>query len=348
MNVLPVPARRGETLSIGFTALALLAARGSGRARRWGPALFTLLAAGSKESGAIAPLLLFWQALFDARSEGRGRIRGALRAAALPLLALAVFFAARTLVLGGLGGHEEAGARAPLLQALRTLVLITRYTFYPYAIFGRALPPGGAALALLAGFGAASYLLLRGPETRGPTLLAWGWLLVGSAVHVLARSSAPWYALHAVAAQALLSGLLLGEGMRRCAEAGPAAARFGAAIVAAAVLALGVVNVRSAPPFGFHPEWKDASRKTDRFLDRLAADLASAPPGSTVEAADLPYLGRPRPGSPIAIVASLADYTFQAWADLRFPGRRIRVAFPDPPPPPPDPDEILVVVTPER
>jgi hypothetical protein len=348
MNVLPVPARRGETLSIGFTALALLAARGTGRARRWGPALFALLAAGSKESGAIAPLLLFGQALFGPRSEGRGRIRGALREAALPFLALAVFLAARALVLGGVGGHGGAGARATLFQALRTVLMINRYTFYPYDLFARAIPPGLAALALLAGFAGASFFLFRGSESRGSGLAAWGWFLAGSAVHVLARSSAPWYALHAVAAHAVLSGLLLGEAARRCAAAGPARARFGSALIAAAILALGAVNARNAPPFGFHPEWKDATRKTERFLDRLAGDLAAAPPGSTVEAADLPYLSRPRPGSPIAIVASLADYSVQAWAELRFPGRRVRVAFPDPPPPPPNPGETLVVVTPGR
>ncbi|MFH1681907.1 MAG: hypothetical protein ABIH26_14865 [Candidatus Eisenbacteria bacterium] len=349
LNVLPVAARRADSLAVLFVALALLAGRARGRSGRWGPALFALLAVGSKESGAIAPVLLFAQALLSSRgdrSREPRRLRSALREAILPLAAVLLFFLARQAVLGGLGGHREVSFAGLSRHAVLIFMWIQRYTFHPYPILGGLLGGQAWTPALFAFYAIASAALLRGTGAGRTAALAWAWLLLGAGIHIPSLSISPWYALHSVAGLAILSGLLVERVLAVAADEGRGGARIGGAFVLAAVVALGGVNLRHSPLFAFYPEWKDASRKTERFLGGLKARVRSAPAESTIEAPDLPFLSRYRSGSPIAIVAPLSDYAVQAWAELTFPERRIRVARAGTEAAPPAADEVLVVVAP--
>ena len=108
------------------------------------------------------------------------------------------------------------------------------------------------------------------------------------------------------------------------------------------------INVRGVPAFAFHPEWRDLSILTDRFLGELGSRIDAAGGGEIIEVGGLPYGSRRRPGSPIVLAAGMTDYTVQAWTDLAYPSRNIRVAFPLPAPPPPAEDEVLVIVRVER
>jgi hypothetical protein len=72
--------------------------------------VFALLAMGAKETGfLVAPLAAAWTVLV---ARDPGRARRALASAWPVALAAAVVLAARTAVLGGLGGHTESGAAA--------------------------------------------------------------------------------------------------------------------------------------------------------------------------------------------------------------------------------------------
>jgi len=348
LNVLPVPARRGDTLSLFFLLAALHSLHLHGGTRRWAPALFALLAVSAKESGLIAPLLIFAAVFFGDGRRAGGRFAGAVRAAALPLAAVLLFALARHLVIGGVGGHGEVTVRGVTADAWRILPEFGRLTLYPFP-FLAGLVPGIAARSAIAILLALSTLILfRDERTRRQALFAWTWMLLGWAVHGLSRSISPWYAIHTVVPFTFLAGLITGEGIaalrrRRSLPVGAAAV-----VATAILLSLGAVNLRGAPPFTFHPEWSDATRKTERYLVHLMKKIGEAEEGERIDAPGLPFMSRYRPGSPIVLVASLADYTVQAWAELVIPERKIRVAYERSSPPPPAPDEILVVARVER
>ncbi len=347
LNILPVAARRADMLALLFTICALLSSGRTGRLGRWAPAVFAFLAAGSKETGAIAPLLLFARALLFPAVEGKLHVRAAVRSAALPAAAVLLLLLARQGVIGGLGGHASLSLDTLLRRAPLLFLQIERYTAAPFLsarpIFGS--PWAGPLLFALLALGSA-LLLRRGPD-RAVALLAWIWIVLAGAVHVLSLSYSPWYALHAVAPFALLSGVLLDAGLRTLFGSGRGAVRAASTLLVLAILSSAALNTRNTPLFAFHPEWKDASRKVERFLGGLEEQIRRTPPGTTVDAPGLPFLLRYRTGSPIGIVAPLADYSVQAWAELVFPGRDIRVARNVPPPGPPRSGEILVVVSPD-
>ncbi len=348
LNVLPVPARRGDTLSLLFLLAALHSLHLRGGARRWTPALFALLAVGAKESGLIAPFLIFAAVLFGDGRRAGGRFAGAARAAALPLAAVLLFALVRHLVIGGVGGHAELTVRGVAADAGRFLPEFVRLTLYPYPFLAGLVSGAAARNAIALLLAAATLLLFRDVRTRRPALFAWTWMLLGWAVHGLSRSISPWYAIHTVAPFTFLAGLIAGEGIAALRRRRAFPTRAAAVVAAAVFLFLGAVNLRGAPPFTFHPEWRDATRKTERYLGNLKEKIDETDEGETIDAPGLPFMSRYRPGSPIVMVASLADYTVQAWAELVVPERKIRVAYAKSSPAPPDPDEILVVARVER
>lgn len=347
LNVLPVPARRGDTLSLIFLLLALHGATRTGKFRLWGPALFTLLALGAKEIALIGPVLLFARVLLGPEPR-EGRLRRAFLLSLPPFGAVALFAIARHAVLGGVGGHGELSAGAVASHALRILPDFERITWYPYPVFASILPGPAVRVLLIILFALLSIVFLRRAPVRGLGLFAWIWMIAGWGAHGLTQAISPWYGIHTVMPFALLSGILIVEGVGTARRRGRAALRAGGAAAAAILLLMGGVNLRHAPPFAFHPEWKDATRMTNMFLDDLETRIEAAPEGSTIDVGGLPYISRYRPGSPIVLVASLADYTVQAWSELTLPERRVRVAFPLPPPEPPADGEILVIVRVDR
>jgi hypothetical protein len=344
LNILPVLARRADTLALLFVLLVLLSSELGGRKGIWLPAVFSFLAAGSKESGAIAPFLLLAARLLAPGESGLARIRKAASAALLSFGALLLFLLARGAVLGGFGGRGPLAPGDFLAHAAGILPAFQRMTYYPYPLFANALPTPAARVSLLFIFLVLSLFLLRRPRARAAALLAWAWLLLGWGIHGFSQALFPWYVLHTVAPFALLFGWFMDEAVRGVRGKGRAAVRIPAAAVCVLLLSLLAEEIRNAPPFERRTEWSEANAKTLRFLESLEKKIRGAPGGSTLEAADLPFLFPVRPGSPIAYVAPLTDYSVQAWAELVFPERKIRAAFPDSPPPPPAPDEVLVVV----
>ena len=114
-EVLPAAPRRAELMCCALMALALawqLSPRllRAPRQTAW-PALATLLAIASKETGFVVPLLVLAAVcLYSERDTPAGRARHAL-AATVPHLAVAgLMFGLRLALLGGIGGHQSVTA----------------------------------------------------------------------------------------------------------------------------------------------------------------------------------------------------------------------------------------------
>ncbi len=345
MNVLPVPPRRGDTLTLLFMLLALHSSMIRAPWKRAvAVAVFTLLSVASKETGAITPLLLFAWRFLHPDGAGRSRWRGAVSLSLPSFAALVPFIVARQAVIGGLGGHMELSIPALAKNALFILPEFLRGTFYPYPFLAGIVPGPIVSLILPATLLLFCMLLFRRSDSAGAALFTIVWALFGWAIHAFSGSISPWYVVHTVVPLSLLAGLIARETILRFAGKSfrPASAiPLGAT---ALILLLFAVNLRGAPLFRFHPEWHDLSLLTERFIEKANEAVATTPDGSTATLDGLPYGTIKRPGSPIVIAAGLADYTVQAWAELVHPDRKIRVAYGRSSPPPPAPDELLLVV----
>jgi hypothetical protein len=355
---LPAAARRAEMLATLFTVLALLASlpAGAQRPRPVWSALGVLLAAASKEIGAVAlPLVAGAAALLPGPQEPRGRAGAALaaaaRGAALPVAAFAVYLAARLAALGGLGGHPESSLALGALRGLAALPDHARSLLLPQPLFGAPGLDLAAWLALAGGAAAGLALTTRGgglragapPPRRVLALLA-GWLALLVALTGVSGVRAAWYGAPFLPAYAIGLGLLA-DGALAAARARRRAAALVAGSVAAALLAS---HLRYSGLVHDYPEWRVASEQARTFLARLGAALAEAAPGTTIAVAGLP-LGEAKPIGEVGIRSALclADYSVQAWAELALPGRPVRVVMrTGPPPTPPQPGVITVDVAP--
>lgn len=348
LNVLPVPPRRGDTLALLFMLLSLQTAGRQKWAGRLAPPLFTLLAVGAKETGAITPLLIFTGSFLLPREGAASRIRQALADSLPSFLILIPFVIARQSVIGGLGGHMELTLPRLLHNAIYTLPEFQRGTFYPYNFLAGFVTGPFARRSIIAILLAISPFLLRPGRARGIGIFTLFWFIFGWTIHAFSGSISPWYALHTTGPLSLYAGLVLHEAFFAFRNRERATRRIAGAVGAILIVTLFAVNLKGAPPFHFHPEWYDLSKLTDHFLTRAERELAGSGEGSTIEVDRLPFGANYRRGSPIVIAAGMADYTVQAWVDLVYPERKIRVAYGQPRPDPPAADETLFIVRTDR
>jgi hypothetical protein len=156
LSVIPIPARRPESLVILFMALALsvLPRVPSGRICRdhFIAGLFTMLAAGAKETGVLAVGLIFIHqaSSVDLRGIRERIVRGLW--ASLPAAVLTLgFMVARYLAIGGLGGYHDASQQG---LATKLLEYGPQYFFAMFCSgyfdtpFRRVLVAGLSAAAL--------------------------------------------------------------------------------------------------------------------------------------------------------------------------------------------------------
>src|SRR5262245_28285137 len=118
-EVVTAAPRRADSLSVLFLLAALVveAGRAPGQAsprRALATALLCALSIGSKETGAIAPLVVFVFALCV--SERGARVRAAWARTWPAFAAVAAMVALRTLVLGGLGGDRGLSLLAGITE----------------------------------------------------------------------------------------------------------------------------------------------------------------------------------------------------------------------------------------
>jgi len=362
-EVIPVPARRAEMLCGLFMAWSLWAlASPASLSRRWpaiGPALLCLLALASKETAILLPglafLTIWW---WSPRGSMVGRLTHAMVAVAPYLLAVGIWVAARYAVLGGIRGNHAIS-----FDQLGTDVgwrLLTRLTFPQPAIGESVLSPwlGGLAggfvvIALLLGMlasrrgvGTAEHVAER--RTPWAAGVAVAMLVSLVAIYTIAAEMRSWYLFLPVMAVSMLVGTI-GDELLLLMRRGQVGVRVVAAI---ATLLLGTFigwQARYSPLLYNYDEWDRATVASDAFFDELRTRIDQADNGSIITAPRLPSWVKAR--SDTAVVRggqTLNDYTVQAWADLVFPDRWIRVLPANRRnwnPPPPDPDELVVRLT---
>jgi len=345
LEIVAVPPRRADTMALAFTLATLLALpRGAGRVshrRALALALLSYAAGASKETGVLAAPLATAAALWvapEASSSGarlRSRLAGALRRSAPAWVGVALYLVSRTLVLGGIGGHVGG---VPSSLGARWGELVTGALGLRYWLGTLPLAP-----ALVIGCLVLVVTALSWPRRNGggrTFLLAWvaGVLAITS----LAERAHEWYAVLLVVPLALL----LGGALVGATEPVAVRSRLRSAIV---VLSLGALWIGAAPLAGAPRELSAASQIARAMLASIEEDLGPDPPaGGVVARVDwwIPIL-TPSPDGRGPRALHLADaYTFQAWCELRWPGRRFVVAVDRGPDPPPPADAVLVLLAP--
>lgn len=355
---LPVTARRADTLSVLFV-LAWLAAlplgqRADGRRPGLGRALLVfglaLAAVGTKETGAlVAGLALVLVALAPARTARRRLVPSVVAT----LVAVGAFVAARTAVLGGLGGHGESSIangfrNGPgLIDEYGGLVLMPQPWFDdPSANQRLALGAVVAlALALALGFGARGDAERRSNAARGSGLaflaLWLGGLLVLTGISGELRS---WYSIPFLP---IWCGFVAGA----CAGASLLGHRRPSVAAVAWILALGaaVVPLRHCGLTTEYAAWGQIGAALDSFFARAEAAIGRTAPGRAVSLpAPPPALSTPLDRVGVRAASGIADYGVQAWADVRYASGAVRVHDARRGPARPGADEVLLVLTAPR
>lgn len=362
VEVLPVPARRPELLSAALMALTLFAQLSPRRLRSarpplW-PAVLTLLALTAKETAIVLPALVFVAVLMCAPVPTlRQRARHAGLAVLPHIGAVIVYGVARFMVLSGLGGHGTTGAAETPAGGGAQLVRLADLLFFPQAVMHATVAPRLLGVLLAVGLTATAVVaLFRVPRARAPAtpdrhplrllVLACAWLIAVAATYVAAERIQPWYLLILVVGWALLLGALV-EAAWGVARRGGALRRGVAGVTTALLGVLLIWQAAYSPLLCEYDEWSRATAAQRSFLADLSAQITAAAPGTTIVAPPVPLRVMPTDGRPqVAGAFLLDDYSIQAWAELHFPARDIRVfKGPQAPPEPPAAGELRVLLT---
>ena len=188
----------------------------------------------------------------------------------------------------------------------------------------------GLAGTLLFGRRSAEPAAGRTGPSRG-LLLAAAWMLLVAALIRYNGLQQPWYLLNPVMAFALTAGLAYGSlgalleppaPRGRVARAG----RVSAWVALASLTALLLWHASYAPPLrrpgGAYAELDRADARLREFLTNLERRILEAPRTGTLQTRRMPIKEPPADSGPaVHGAAILHDYSVQAWAELRFPGR---------------------------
>lgn len=312
MEVVPVAPRRADSLALLFTiwALACTPHPGQGGRGLW-TFVLAALAVGSKETGALAPFLIFALVFIEAPV---GRFGKALRGAAPAGAGLALLLALRAFVLGGMGGHAESGQ----LGAAELAALAPKYAvrvLYPQPWAGASPALLYAVLALLALLLVGAVLVSRRQAELRPGLLFLGaWTLALLAISLLSGRVHDWYGFAFLAPYGLLLGVLLNaarqtsqihQGARAAFLAGPALLLLGSHVASSHVLR----------PYGNLRQAGDLAEQTLGRFDRLLDTIA--PGHATLFDSWVPVLPPHTDGSEVRNLLLYGDYSMQAFADLK-------------------------------
>ncbi len=335
-DVLAVPARRADSLALFFTLVALGAALSRSARGRWLAAFAVAAALASKESGAIAVLVVTGAAAAFTSGNLRERWTQLAREAWPAWLAFGLTFGLRTWALGGIGGSREAAVAAAWSESLGAFARYFPAAFAPTQarLLGSAGLSSTVAAALLLLF----VLVARRAALR--TLLPLSlWFLALASLTAISRAERGWYelpfvAIHALFAAALLEHLLALGGRAR--------------VLALPVLVWAIASI--FPWRAGSSEAQAAGEAAREYLAKVEGTLRGASQGSAVRAAGLPMErrdSRPWLDGRERTFAVLAPYSVAAFVELAWPDRKVRVV-PPAVPTLPTADEIVLVLVLER
>jgi hypothetical protein len=357
-EVVPVPARRAEMmccLAVALSLLLQLRPRAlKGRRPPIGPALCMMAAVASKETAFLFPALSFLAVLlYTAPLEVRERMKRAGVAMIPHVVVIGIMLAARFAVLGEMGGHDEARTLGQGLAAGPGIVAVVAQEL----ILPRTLTHGSdlgtwLVAALLIGLVVTAALIAwssrhgrpDGLERLGPAAaIALGWMvLVIVAYAASADSVMSWYLYLAVAGFAMLVGVTA-DGLLTTLRRGQRAQRIAAGLTLAAATGWALGQFRYSPLLYHYDQWPRATRAGNEFLQSLQERIASTPDGSIVSTPPVPmWMKQPDGRTRLHGVAVLHVHSIQAWAELSFPHRKVRVHT-DATAPRAGPDEVVVV-----
>lgn len=328
LEVLPVPARRADTLCLLFLLGCLLSQPRPGRVpragRRVAAGVLAWLAAGAKETGAlVVPVVFAWHLTVgspcgDPVRALRGRLVPALRRTLPTLAGFAVYLVVRTAVLGGLGGHRPPVGATPV-GATRIWVELGERVLHPQPL----ITGGSGELALITLVVLALVPLVWSGARRGdgggsgPVLAFLAlWTLGTAAITGLADRVHDWYAMLLAAPYALALALVAERGVA-WARAGP---RGVGAATAVAALALVVGHGAASFPLRAYPRLQHASELAQQNYDRLERMIEGSGEGQVVQLNPwFPMLAPNADGSDVRSLMLAAEYTIQAWCELHWP-----------------------------
>lgn len=358
-EVVTAAPRRADALAVLFllAALVLEAGRKTGRValgRSLVTACLCALSIGSKETGAVAPVVLFVFAACSTEGGIRARLGAALARTGPALGAVLGMLALRTAVLGGLGGDRNVSLLAGLTDLPATAVFFAR-ELARGPLWASSDAGTSAALVLLAGLVVFAVLLValarseRG-RTSGARLSigAGAWLVllwfgVVVAISGVSGLEHAWYSLPALAAWAVACGLVVAAGTR--------ALHAGRTRLGAGALALGTglvaLNAAGAPPLRAAPELSAASALQRTLLERVERELAGARPGDRILIEGFPRrLDATHTDGSARRVYLATYYSLEAYAELTHPELPVRVELPTKASAAARPDVVLVVFVP--
>jgi hypothetical protein len=348
-EIVPLPPRRADALSLLFTLVALLAALRKLGGTSYVASIAALLAVASKETGALVPLLLFVLGAAAAeRVSLSERFFAGLKASWIAWAAVGLFLAGRSAILGGLGGGARAAVNASELPRVGE-----RYAELVLAPLPPVWVPEGA-FAWIVGLVFALFLAFAvwrarssdaGDRTLAPRaagIVLATWILALVLVTTFAGTYRAWYALPFVAPLALLVAL-------SCSLAQDAGG-VGLARTLVAALGLGLFQGWISDGSRRWNEIDESASAAQRFLGHFDDVVTSLAPGSTAELSAYPAAGAAtRHGKPTSKPLLFREYSLEAYSDLAHPSLDIRVEVKrEARAAPAGPNEILVLLLPRE
>jgi hypothetical protein len=332
-EILQAPARRADALSSLFTVLALACIASRPR-RRWWAAMAVLAALASKETGAVAAGAVVVLAACSSTSSGvSARVREVASLVWPAVAVTLVWFGVRALVLGGMGGTNELDAGHSLT---RLPVVVAGYGAGVFGLRRAGLDATGASIAFavfVAFVAVCAYTAHRrarkepsaasSPSPLGTALFLGLWFVGLALVTGSTGVDRAWYELPFLAIHALLVAWLIEQGL--------AARRSGAAWIAWPALALAaacmIADLSQSPLAKRRDDLAQAGERAREFLDRFRRDVGAAAPGSIVRLDRFPIAERTggrATDARASEVTIFAPYSLVSYAEIVFPGRRVR------------------------
>jgi len=347
-EVVPVVARRPEMMVSAFGLLAVWAQVSpralARRAPALSPALFALLAMGSKDNGLGLQPLCFLAVLLCSPAPTRGgRWRHALRAMIPHAVVLAGFLSVRLAVLKGIGGGpasrylEGIGETPARVSRMLAPLLRPEPLEAPSAIAGWLLPAFLVALVLASAMWAAESrrgAAAERPPAGTPARAAWigaGWLGLMIAMYTVRGIWRTWYVFPLAVGASLLLGAGAGH-LRNIALGRRGGSRWAACGALVLLTLLVAWNGQYSPVVRHYPEWKARTAELDAFYAELHRRIEVARASEGVAVVELPELSAradvPDDQPRVRPVKNVSKKSLRAWLRLAEPGLRFRLAGP--------------------
>jgi hypothetical protein len=200
------------------------------------------------------------------------------------------------------------------------------------------------ALAIALGLGltrASTATRRRGAPFAKASVLGGTWVVLLGVIYAVGQLDA-WYSLVPLAGWALLAGALM-EGLLVLGEDDDGIVRTVAVVSLVLLTVAAVWQSSHSPVFREYDEWARATSASDAYLEEARRQITSAADGTIVELPAVPYSIIAHGVQRLWGVAILADYSVQAWADLTFPDRNVRVVYAKAAPPEDESPDAIVL-----